>query len=383
MINKKYPGVRALKKKARQRLPHFAWEYLDGGIGEDLGKRHNRSSLHAIKLLPSYLHSDRREIRLQTEILGQKFDAPFGVAPIGLGGLMWPKVAEYLAAAAKQRNIPFCLSTFATTTQAKIADIAGENAWFQLYRPNDDAVREKVISKAEQAGFNTMLLTVDIPLMTRRERELAVGLSVPPSLNIQTLWHMMLKPEWCLASLLHGIPSFHILEEHVPANLDQAGAARYVSEIIQGHLSVEHLQELRDRWKGKLLIKGLLSLRDVQRARDLGYDGVVVSNHGGRQLESAPSAIDMLPILRHHFPDYTLLADGGVRSGADIAKMLALGADMVLCGRAMMYGGCAAGRAGADQVMTILYEELHQTLGQLGIKNISQLPDCVYTSPQV
>ncbi|NQY82545.1 MAG: alpha-hydroxy-acid oxidizing protein [Alphaproteobacteria bacterium] len=206
---------------------------------------------------------------------------------------------------------------------------------------------EYVIQHAEAAGFDTMLLTVDIPVRTRRERELAVGLSLPPNMDISNVIQMMLRPRWALATLAHEVPKFHILDRYMPNNLGRQGAVYYVKELIKGHQSLDQLKELRERWKGKLLIKGLLSTPDIARAKELGYDGVVVSNHGGRQLESGPSAVDVLSGLRQEFPDYTLLADGGVCSGA-------------------------------DHVMSLLQQELVNTMGQLGISELSGLKDCLY-----
>ena len=377
-MDREFPSVAAMRAKAKKRIPHFAWEYLNGGIGRDLGKAHNRQSLDDVRLLPNYLQHTGAEINTTTTILGQEFAAPFGVAPIGLGGLMWPKVAEYLAKAAKEQNIPFTMSTFATATAENVYQQGGENSWFQLYKPNDPEVREHLILRAEAAGFQTMLLTVDIPVMTRREREFAVGLSLPPNMDLSNMIQMLMRPRWLLETLMHEIPKFHLLDQYVPNNLGRQGAAYYVSELIRGHQSVDQLKELRDRWKGKLLIKGLQSVADVARAKELGYDGVLVSNHGGRQLESAPSAADVLPELRREFPDYTLLADGGVRHGADIAKLIALGADMVMVGRAMMYGVCAAGQSGAGHVMSVLKQELVGTMGQLGITKPDELKNCLY-----
>ena len=377
-MDRELPSVNAMRKKAKKRIPHFAWEYLNGGIGRDLGKAHNRQSLDDVRLLPNYLQHSGAEIDTTTKVLGQEFAAPFAVAPIGLGGLMWPKVAEYLAKAAREQNIPFTMSTFATATAENIYQQSGRNSWFQLYKPNDPEVREHLISRAEKAGFETMLLTVDIPVMTRREREFAVGLALPPTMDLTNIIQMLMRPRWLMATLSHEIPKFHLLDQYVPNNLGRQGAAYYVSELIRGHQSVDQLKELRERWKGKLLIKGLQSVADVARAKELGYDGVVISNHGGRQLESAPSAANVLPALRQEFPDYTLLADGGVRHGADITKLLALGANMVLVGRAMMYGVCAAGEPGAAHVINVLKQELVGTMGQLGITTPTELAQCLY-----
>lgn len=372
-MDRRFPGIPAMRRATRRRIPHFAWEYLNGGIGRDLGKRHNRNALDRVKLMPRYLGGERLQVETSVSVLGQDFSAPFGVAPIGLGGLMWPKAAEYLAEHAAKRNIPFCLSTFATTTPGVIAEIAGKNAWFQLYEPNDPEIREDVIRSAEKAGFETMLLTVDIPSMTRREREIAVGLALPPDVNIINVAQMMVKPRWCAATLNCGIPRFKVFKDHVAPTMNNTEEAFFLTKLVRGHRTLDQLKALRDRWPGKLLIKGLLAREDVARAREIGYDGVVVSNHGGRQLESALSAVEVLPRLRKEFPDYTLLADSGVRCGADIAKMIALGANMVLCGRAMMYGVCAAGKPGAAHVMSVLQQELEHTLGQLGVAHPDQL----------
>lgn len=379
-MDRRFPSIDALLEHAKKRIPYFAWEYLDGGIGDDGGKRHNVQSLRQTKLLPVYLHHDGQKLDPSTTVLGQKFDYPFGVSPIGLGGLMWPKAAEYLAKSASSHNLPFCMSTFATATPEDIFACAGKNAWFQLYRPNDPDIREKMITRVEKAGFETLLLTVDIPAMTWRRREVAVGLALPPEINYRNVWQMMMRPRWCLETLLHEVPKFHLVDEYVPADFNRQGMAYFVNQMTKGHQSEENLKELRDRWKGKLLIKGLLAVEDVARCRELGYDGVVVSNHGGRQLQAAPSAADVLPALRREFPDYTLIADGGVRSGADVVTLMALGADLVLLGRAMMAGVCAAGQPGARHVMHILKQEFDCTMAQIGVTKVAQIPQTLHRS---
>jgi L-lactate dehydrogenase (cytochrome) len=373
-LEQRFPSVSFMERAARRRVPKFAYDYLTGGIGQELCLRRNREALDAVQFMPRYI-CDLDTPDMRTDIFGHTFDAPFGVAPMGLGGLIWPRSAEILARASRQHNIPFTLSTFATVSLETIRKIADEQAWFQLYVPNDVELETAVIDRAAAAGYEVLMVTVDVPGYTPRERDIANGLSVPPRFNARTVSHIAARPSWAMATLAAGVPQFETLMPYVSTSSGMQEAAKFLSGLIEGHVTHDTLKRIRDRWAGKLIVKGVLGADDARQCKAIGADGVVVSNHGGRQLDAAPSAIDVIAGVREACgPDMVLLADGGARTGLDVARLLAKGADLVLMGRAFMFAVAAMGSGGGDHVMEMLKRELRTTMGQLGCADVASLP---------
>ncbi|MGH6915494.1 MAG: alpha-hydroxy acid oxidase, partial [Geminicoccales bacterium] len=295
-----------------------------------------------------------------------RYDAPFGVAPIGLGGLMWPRIAEIMAEAAARANIPFALSTVATTSIERAAELAGDCFWFQLYTPTEPSVRDDLLDRAAATGCRVLLVTIDTPVAGWRPRDLRNGLSVPPRFNLRTLLQMAARPAWAAATLRAGIPKFASLEPYVPNIEDLGMVSEFIRSKLTGGLDREVLARIRDRWQGALVLKGVETERDAELALRIGADGVVVSNHGGRQLDASRSPVEVLPrICAAVGGRMTVLADSGVHSGADIGRMLAKGAAAVLAGRAFVYGVGALGRAGGEHTIELLRDELARLMGQL------------------
>lgn len=373
-LDRRYPSIAHMKQGARRRMPRFAFEYLVGGIGDERCLQRNRMALAQVDLLPRYITAADKPDHTRS-LFGRLYDAPFGVAPIGLGGLMWPRAARHLAASARRHNLPFILSTFATDSLEDIRELAGEQAWFQLYVPNDREIERSLIERAQTAGYTVLVITVDIPTVTRRARDIRQGLSVPPRIDWRTVLQASIRPAWLWHTLSAEKLSFKNLDRYAPSGAGLAGVADYLASITEGHVSEETLKRVRDLWPGKLVVKGLLDPRDARHCVDIGVDGIVVSNHGGRQLDAARPALEALPEIRRAVgPDMPLLADGGIRSGLDVARMIASGADFVLLGRAFMYAVAAMGEKGADHVMSMLKEELRASLAQLGCPALDQLP---------
>ena len=380
IIEKQYPCVADMEATAMRRIPGFMRDYLINGIGNGVSVRKNRQSLKEVELMPRYLaQADRPNIRCR--LMGQDYDAPFGVAPLGLSGLVWPKSEFILAAAAKAHNIPYTLSTVATAGLEEIREVGGANAWFQLYTPQEPETRKDLLQRCQAAGYNTILVTVDVPYKTRRDHDIRNGLSVPPRFDVKTVWQMVTHPQWALRMLRAGVPQFVNLQPYHKAG--QSGRAsqsiiestKYIEERMGLHITAPRFEEIRAMWPGKLLAKGVLDPEEARAYLALGADGLVVSNHGGRQLDAAPSAVTMLPKIRAAVgPDATLIADGGVRSGLDIARMLALGADFVLMGRPFLFAVAALDWRGGDHVMNVLKAELQTTMGQLGCTCLADLP---------
>lgn len=367
-----YPAISDLKKRARGRIPHVSWEYLDGGTGDDRGLLRNREGLANVTLLPRFMKG-RLVPKLETNLFGKSYQVPFGVAPIGLTGLIWPQAEKILATTAHKYGFPYCLSTVATQTPEIIGPLVGQMGWFQLYAPHEKAVRDDLLKRAKTSGFHTLVVTADVPAPSRRERMSRAGLQMPPRLTPRFIVQGMLHPHWSLGTLKEGLPSLKTLEKYAESK-EMAGLATFVRKKIGGTLSWEYLKEVRDLWDGHLVIKGLLHPADAEKALEIGVDGIQVSNHGARQFDGTPAAIDALPpIVEQVNGRAAILFDSGIRSGLDIIRALALGADFVLLGRAFMFGVAAFGNDGGDHVTEILLADLKNNMLQLGVETIEEV----------
>ena len=378
-LNKRFPSVADMEKAAARRMPRFVHQYMIGGIGVERCVARNRETLNEVRLMPRYL-SEAQHPDLSTTILGQTFDAPFGVAPLGLSGLMWPRLEHILAAAAQRHNLPYNLSTFACVSLEEIRKSGGAHCWFQYYPSDVPAVERDILDRCVEADYHTIVLTVDIPAETRRDRDIRSGLSVPPDFfNLPTLWQMMTRPAWALGMLRAGVPHFETMRTYAKPGRPIQHSVDFIASHMKGHITAERFKEIRAYWKGNLIVKGILSVEEAKAYTEMGADGIVVSNHGGRQFDAAPTTAEVLPAIRAALgPDALILADGGVRTGLDIARMVALGADFVLLGRPFVYAVAAIGERGGDHVMWVLKEELKTTMAQMGCREIAQLPAFLY-----
>ncbi|MEO0957786.1 MAG: alpha-hydroxy acid oxidase [Pseudomonadota bacterium] len=373
-LDQRFPSISYMEATARKRIPRYSWDYLMGGIGEEAGVARNRAALTAVSLTPRYLEPMSGDPVLETELFGRTWSAPFGVAPVGFGGVIWPNAPQYLAAAAREARLPFALSTVSTTTLETIAEIAGPNGWYQLYALAAEDMNRAILKRAEDAGYDVLLITVDVPKKMRRDHDIRNGFGIPPRMDAEMIWRTALRPSWALATLRAGTPRFENIMPHMPPGLSNAEMSLGFQNMRDGRITAEKLAWYRDVWPGKLVVKGLLAPEEAERAKAIGADGIVVSNHGARQIDAAPSAVEVLPAIRAAVgPGFPLLADGGVRTGLDIMRLLASGADFVLAGRAFYLAVAALGEAGAAQAMHVLREELAITMGQLGCERIGAL----------
>ena len=373
----KYPSIQDLEEKAEKRIPHIAWAYLNSGTSREELLKNNIEAFRKVTFVPRFCKGSNQP-NLQTTILGQKFNAPFGIAPVGLTGLMWPKAEVILAQAASKYQIPYCLSTMASETPETVGPHVGEMGWFQLYTPSDKVLRKIILERARNAGFRTLIVTVDIPIPARRERITRAGLSTPPRITPAFIWQGIKNPSWSIGTLKNGLPRLRLVQEYAPnKSLKSVGA--FVQHEMRNNLTWERIKGLRDEWEGQIIVKGLLHPGDSEKAVEIGMEGIVVSNHGARQFDGGPASIEALPaITRAVKGKIAILFDSGIRSGLDILRALSLGAEFVLLGRAFIYGVAALGKYGGNHVVEILCEDVKNNMMQLGISSLSELDQIGY-----
>ncbi len=368
----RYPRVTDVAEKAQRRIPKVAWEYLDSGTGKEDLLRRNKSSFQNLRFIPKFCKGEFNADVLTT-LFGQKYAAPIGIAPVGLTGLMWPKVEQYLATTANRKNIPFCLSTVATETPETIGPLVGDNGWFQLYPPKDIDVCDSLLQRAKESGFSTLVITADVPMASRRERSKKAGLAIPPKITSKLLWDGITHPTWAWETIKRGLPRLRTVE-HYTNTKDMKFTSGFVGNRLGGTLDWDYCKRVKEQWKEPVVLKGVLHPKDAKKALEIGLDGIYVSNHGGRQFDGAISAFEALPeivkVIKGKIP---ILFDSGIRSGLDAMKALYLGADFVLAGRPFIMGVSGLGKLGGDHIANILIDDLKNNMVQVGAKNLGEL----------
>ena len=372
-MDSRYPSVPDLRKRAAAKIPKFAIEYLDGGCHDDVNLKKNTSRIREIELKPTYLVNTSQP-ELKTKLFGHTYNAPFGIAPVGLQGLMWPKASEILAKASFDHNLPFVLSTVSTASIEKISEITEGRAWFQLYHPSEERVTKDLIKRAELAGCPVLVILADVPSFGFRPRDIRNGLSMPPKMTLTNILNVFRRPHWALTTLVNGQPNFEVLRPYMPKNLNLNQLAKFMDQTFSGRLNEEKISKIRALWKGKLVLKGVESIQDIEKASQLGLDGVIVSNHGGRQVDVGQATIDSLRTVVPKYQDkLTIMMDSGIRGGADVARVLSQGAAFTFLGRTFMYGVSALGRKGGNHTVTLLKKQLTQVMEQLSCETIADL----------
>ena len=368
-LDSKYPALKYLKPAAKRRIPHFVWEYLDSATGNELAQANNRAALQSIEMMPTIL---RGEIYPQTSqtFLGKTYDLPFGVAPVGMSGLIWPDAERHLARNAAAANLPYTLSTVACQTPETIGPLTNGNGWFQLYPPKDLEIRKDMIHRISNAGFETLVLTLDLPAASRRERQNRGGITQPPVLTTRIMAQIALKPHWAIATALFGRHEMPFVASY-GENIRGLPTTEHIGYLLRTSPDLEYLRWLRDHWKGHLIVKGVLNSNDIAQLEQVGTDAIWVSNHAGRQFDAAPASIHVLPTIRQA-TKLPIIFDSGVETGLDILRAIALGADFVMLGRAWHYALGALGSKGPVHLTHILQQDLLANMAQLGIEGFSE-----------
>ncbi len=374
-LDSDYPGLADLKRRARQRLPKFVWDYLDSGTGSEATKALNRKRLDAVGFLPSILHGEQTA-DLSTSFLGQKYNAPFGIAPVGMSGLIWPDAEGHLARSGRDKGMPYCLSTVASQTPEDLADHLGDLAWFQLYPPRDEDIRRHMLGRARDAGLKTLVLTADVPVASRRERQTRSGLKQPPRLTPRLMAQVAIRPAWAWGMARQGMPRMRTLDAYSGGTYKDMSPTAHIGYLLRTSPDIHYVHWLREAWDGHLIVKGVLRPEDCAQMQAAGVDAIWVSNHAGRQFDGAPAAIDQLPLIRSE-TDLPIVFDSGIEGGLDILRAIALGADFVMLGRAWHFALAALGRIGPDYLYDMLCKDMISNMGQLGASSLTELPKVV------
>ena len=360
-------SIKDARELSRKRLPKLVFDFIDGASGDEKLAEINSRALDQIRLEPKVLRNVEKR-SLKKKVLGYEFDFPFGFAPMGMTNLSWPGADSMLAAESARNNIPTCVSMASTTTLEKMYELSEGHSWMQLYIFQDENFVMELLDRAKNTGYEVAILTVDVPVLSRRTRDDKNGFSYPFKIGPKQFFDFATHPTWSLSTLLSGIPK--------PMNYvtSKSGDGIFKRKESRGSTDWSTLKRVRDKWKGKLIIKGVMSPDDAKLIKDAGADAIQVSNHGGRQLDSATAAINMLPLIRKSVgSEFPLIFDSGIRSGSDIVRALAFGADYAMIGRPVMYAMGADGRKGLRRIVEIIKEEASTTLGLVGLNDINDI----------
>ena len=364
--SKKIHSIEDARKLAKKRVPKLMFDFVDGASGDEKLCEINSAALDQIRLEPKVLRNVENR-NLKKNFLGIDFNYPFGFAPMGMCNLTWPGADKMLAEESVENNIPICVSMASSTSLEEMYELSQGHSWLQLYIYQDENFVMELLERAQNTGYKVAILTVDVPIQFRRAKDDKNGFTVPFKIGPKQFFDFATHPRWSLTSLLSGIPK--------PMNfVTSKSGNKFVRSESRGATDWEALKRIRDTWKGKLIVKGVMSPEDAVKIKDAGADAIQVSNHGGRQLESATSAINALPLIRKVLgKEFPIIFDSGIRSGSDIVRSLAFGADYAMIGRPLMYGMGADGAKGLRRILNIIKEELSTTLGLVGLNDINDI----------
>ena len=376
-------NIADLQRLARRRLPAAVLDYIEGGAEDEIGVAENLRAFRRHQLVPRFL-TPCGTIDLKTELFGKIYAAPFGIAPTGIAGLFRPRGDIMLAEAALAEGVPYIMSGTCNAMIEELPPAAARNGWYQLYVGYDHAIDEDIVRRAADAGMEVLVLTVDSQVRVKRERDLRNGFTVM-GLKTGRKLEALLHPGWLAGYLMSGgMPRFGNFSPYVKESKNALKVWKFMTSHLPGNLVWEDVERYRRLWKGRLVVKGILHPGDAVRCVELGADGVIVSNHGGRQLDRGPASIDMLPLVRAAVGDRAaVMVDSGIRRGSDILTALCLGADFCFTGRATLYGLAAGGVSGIRKAIAILRQEAETVGRHLGCKDVAAFSGELLRYPQV
>ncbi len=374
-LKRRFPTALDLRSRARRVLPNFAFEYMDGGAGADVGIDRNWAALDAVEMVPRYGNVVAPP-PADTHLFGRAYSAPIGIAPIGGPGTGFPGAETYFATAAQAARVPYTMGVLSGIDLEKAAELAPDVLWLQLYRfPRDDhRIGFDLVRRAEAASVHALVLTFDTPTRTTRPREVKSGIMSPFRLTNRLRLDALSSPRWLRSLARNGIPRFASLAPYMSPGVSLVEATRFIQRESGGAFTWDEIARYRDLWHKPLVLKGVLHPDDAERAISLGLDGIFVSNHGGRQIDALPASIDVLPAIAERVGQKaTIILDSGVRSGVDAARAVALGADAAFAGKAFLWSLGALGARGPAHLIDLWIDEISATLGQLGCLTVADL----------
>ena len=365
-------SIRDLKEAARRRLPRIIFDYIEGGAEDETCVDRNRAALDRLEILPRYLR-DVSQVNQQVDLFGRRYASPFGIAPMGMTAITRRDADLLLASAAHQANLPFVLSGASNSSIEKVAAVA-PTAWYQLYVPRDEEIRRDLIRRVAAAGLETLVVTIDVPIYSKRERDIRNGWVRPYNPTFRAKLEALRHPGWIAQYLRYGIPyleNWQVYGRPGMSAIEVAGVYAAQAFAVQ---TWDIVKRIRDEWSGNLVLKGILHPQDAELAIDVGAQGIIVSNHGGRQFDRAPAPAAMFPAVhaavRERIP---VMIDSGIARGSDIVATMAMGAAFTFIGRAALYAVAAYGQAGVARAIAILQQEMTLTLATMGCPDVREL----------
>ena len=370
----RFPTTAWLRRRAPRNVPLFAFEYGDTGAGNDVGVANNWAAFDAVEIVPRYGVMPSLP-PVDVKLFGRSYAAPIGVAPMGGPSLVWPGADLLMAKAAQRARVPYTLSVAGGATIEQAAEAAPDVFWLQLYRfwHDDHKIGFDLVRRAQAVDAKVLALTLDVPVRTTRSRETYAGLAHQFRPNARMIYEMMIRPKWLLALMRNGYPRFATISDYAPPGAGTNEIIAYARSRMGGAFSWEEVKRYRDAWKGPMALKGILHPGDAEKAVALGIDGIWVSNHGGRQIEALTPSIDVLPAIVSAVGEKaTVVIDSGVRSGQDVMRAVALGADAAFAGKSFLWAVAALGDEGPDYLIDLYIDELRASLGQIGARSLAE-----------
>lgn len=379
----KYLNINELRIKAKKQVPKMFFDYCESGSWDQKTLKVNSTDLDSLQFKPKVVRNLANR-STAVNIFGEDYNLPLGFSPCGLTGMQYADGEILAALAAEKFNVPFTLSTMSIASLEDIADHVSRSFWFQLYVMKDRSLTKDLVTRAKSVGVKVLVLTVDLQVLGIRHNDVRNGLSTPPKITFRNVFDMILKPKWTYNIIRSKRKNFGNLEKYITNVSNLSSLSSWINEQFDESLSWDDIKQFRDMWDGKLIIKGIIDEGDAEQSALIGADGIVVSNHGGRQLDSCISSISALPKIKEKIEKHNIdiFFDGGIRSGKDILKAKCLGAKMAMMGRPYLYGLAAGGQKGVERCLEIFSEELDRTMALCGYRDINEANETILVKPK-